>query len=511
MPRQRHCLATGVASEIASALANLRGVLVLAVIAITPAGAQERRCITDVSPLDFTLPLHHTRRDSVCVREGFTPLGPVGITGRRSGVADGRGNGAAPAGVGRALQMRAGFEWRRQWLTLRFAPELSSAQNGSFLTFPAGDSTRSGQSSPWYFGDYSADLPSRHGTSPITQFDLGESGVWATGRQWTLGATTALPDWGPGIGEGLVLGRSSAGLPRLEASWRQPLLAGALELRWFGGAAIESRFFDTDPDNNRRGVAGARLSYARPLWRVGLSRTVMDGRTSRAPLAAAALPFGRAGTDSVIEMLSADLRFAHAEAGTMLWMEVARQAPLREFRDLTLMPGEGLAIRLGMSQVLFERNGAKWILGFEAARLEMPPQRVGRVDQDLYTSPTVIHGWTHRGEPLGSGLGPGGQRQLISMDWERGTNALGLFVERVRWNDDALYRQFLPYPVRHDVTLQAGLRGGFEGIGMRFHGTLSGGTRLNYLFQNADFIPGYRTDDARSVEFTLAVSPAGRR
>lgn len=505
MPRLRHWLDTPRRAQFAVAAL---GALMLCP---APSRAQAPRCVLDVAPIDYTLPLHHTRRDSVCVREGLTLLGPVGITGSRSGVADGRGNGAAPAGVGRSLQVRAGVEYRREWLTVRFAPELISAQNGSFLTFPAGDSTRSGQSSPWYFGDYSADLPSRHGTTSISQLDLGESGIWASGAQWMVGATTSLPDWGPGIGEGLVLGRSASGLPRLEASWRQPLWAGALELRWFGGAAIESRFFDDNPENNRRGVAGARLSYARPLWQVGFSRTVMDGRTSRAPLAASALPFGRAGTDSVIEMLAADMRFTHATAGTMLWMEVARQAPVRDFRDIALMPGEGLAIRIGASQVLLQRNDAKWILGFEAARLEMPPQRADRIDQDLYTSPTVIHGWTHRGEPLGSGLGPGGQRQLISIDWERRTNALGFFVERVRWNDDAMYRQFLPYPVRHDVTLQAGLRGGFEGIGMRFRGTLSGGTRLNYLFQNADFIPGYRTEDARSVEFTLAVSPAGRR
>ena len=189
-------------------------------------------------------------------------------------------------------------------------------------------------------------------------------------------------------------------------------------------------------------------------------------------------------------------------------MEVARQQPLRSFRDLTLMPAEGLAIRAGVSQRIARTDRADWIIGFETLRLDQPGQRSDRDPQDLYTSPTVAQGWTHRGEPLGSGLGPGGQRQYLSLDREGRTWRLGGFLERARWNGDALYREFLPYPVRHDVTVQAGLRADRTWKDWRWDGQLSVGTRLNYLFQNADFLPGYRTDDVRVMQFSLSVSPA---
>lgn len=437
-------------------------------------------------------------------------VGPAATLTQRGGVPDGRGNGAAVAAVGQSVSLSGGWRFQWRWLDLQFAPELHATQNEAFTTFAAGDSARSGFSSPWYFGRYSADLPSRHGSENLAMLWLGESGIWASGARWRVGATTQLPAWSAGPGESIVLGRSAAGIPRLEATWRQPTSLGELQLRWFGGAAVESRFFDQDPKNDLRGIAGARVSFARSLWQLGVSRTVMDGRRDRAPLAAALLPVARAKTDSVIEMLAADLRFTQPASGTDLWLELARQAPLRSFREFALLPSEGLAIRVGVSQALVVSDRRRWVLGFETLRMEMPPQRRDRVDQDLYTSPTVVHGWTHRGEPLGSGIGPGGQRQILSVDRERVGSSFGFFAERVRWNDDALFRQILPYPQRHDVTVQAGARAAWQSAGVQWRLSSSVGTRLSYLFQNDEWIPGYRSEDVRVFELTLALSPIGR-
>jgi hypothetical protein len=481
------------------------------------------QCAPDVMPLSVDEALHRTLvprlqadaapRDSVgCVDGARTwRVRAVALQARvswRSGVPDGRGNGSAPAVLGRTLQVRPGVEasWGR--IVARLAPEILQGDNDDFLTFPGADSTRSGHASPFYAGAYSADLPSRPGTRPYTRLDAGESGIWYVGSTWLAGAATGLPDWSPGVGEGLVLGRSAGGLPRLEAEVRRALARGTLRAQWFGGAAVESRFFDTDRKNDQRGIAGLRLSYARPTWTVGVSRTVMDGRRDRAPLGAALLPLVRVGTDSVVEFLAADLLLHHRASGTLAWLELARQAPLASVRDFLLLPAEGLMLRVGLSQTIARSATARWVLALEAVRLDQPAQRADHTPQDAYTSPTVAHGWTHRGEVLGAGAGPGGQHQLVSLDREGAVWTLGGFVERIRWNDDAMYRQFLAYPVRHDVTVQLGLRAAREYYGMRLAAALSGGQRLNYLFQNADYIPGYRTDDVGFVQFSLAIAPA---
>ena len=71
-----------------------------------------------------------------------------------------------------------------------------------------------------------------------------------------------------------------------------------------------------------------------------------------------------------------------------------------------------------------------------------------------------------------------------------------------------MYREFLPYPNRHDVTLQVGARVARLWRGWEWSTTASVGKRLNYLFQNADFIPGYITTDLTVGHVALSLSPA---
>jgi hypothetical protein len=452
-----------------------------------------------LAPLgELPLQRSYTRPDSAaplsCTRDTTRWIAPELRITARGGAPDIRGAGNAPTVVGTALQLRAGFEVRLGDLQLRIAPEIVSAANQDFLIFPGRDSTRSSFASPFYHGDYSADLPLRAGDAAHFRLDGGESGVWWMLPNIVFSATTARPDWGPGVGEGLVLGHSAPGLPRVELNTWRTLGAATIRARWFGGTAVESRFFDANAANDLRSLAGLRLSYERSAWTLGLSRTVMDGRGG-GPMSAALLPMLATRTDSLIELLALDLMIANKESGTLAWLEGVRQQPLRSFRDLTLMPTEGLAFRVGVSQRLVARENASWILAIEAVRLDQSAQRAGRDPQDLYTSPTVIQGWTHRGQPLGSGLGPGGQRQMISLDREGSVWELGGFLERARWNDDALYREFLAYQNRHDVTVQLGLRAGRMLRARRVDVAFSIGKRLNYLFQNADFIPGYRSED----------------
>lgn len=484
--------------------------------------AQEAlRCLPPLpalAPLAGTDALHrrYTRPDSSppiggdCTRDVARLIPAAAHLSWRSGVPDVRGNGNAPATIGSTLQLRVGTDMRLGRLQLRLAPELVLASNGAFLTFPGRDSTRSSYASPFYHAQYSADLPLRPGDRPLVYLAPGESGLWFQTDGVALALTSALPDWGPGVGEGLVLGQSTGGLPRAELSAWRPLGAALLRARWFGGVAVESRFFDESLKNDLRSVAGLRVSYERGDWSLGLSRTVMDGRGG-GPMRAALQPLLRTRTDSLVELLALDLLVARPRDGFLVWLEAVRQQPLRKLRDLLLMPSEGLAIRVGASQRIAQSARATWILGAEAVRLDQPPQRAGRSPQDLYTSPTVVQGWTHRGQPLGSGLGPGGQHQLLSLDREGRMWDLGAFIERVRWNDDALYREFLAYPNRHDVSVLVGLRAGRATRGGgRVDVSLTAGRRLNYLFQNGTFIPGYRTDDVGFMSAGLSLRQGAR-
>ena len=112
---------------------------------------------------------------------------------------------------------------------------------------------------------------------------------------------------------------------------------------------------------------------------------------------------------------------------------------------------------------------------------------------------------------LGDGIGPGGNSQWVSLDWVTPTRSVGFFVERVRWNEDAFIRQYLPYLNRHDVTMRVGIRGGTVYRGQEVNVELSGGKRINYLFQNGSYIPGFNTVDVTLSELRVSITPLVNR
>ena len=425
-----------------------------------------------------------------------------------NGSPDARGDGAAMSGVGLDLVIRAGVRGAIGPLRYRLVPQLIANENRDFQTFAAGDPARDGFSSPFYFGDFSADLPSRPGDGRYLRLALGESGLWWSDRRTFVGVLATTPRWGPREGEGLVLGRSAPGLPRLElaAAWRPP--AGLVRVRWLAGVANEGDWFDADEGNDSRIVSGARVEYERGEWlALGFARTVMSV-AGRGTVAAAFQPFARGSTDSAMEIVSADLLLYDTRAGIRAWLELARQEPIRGMREVLESPTEGIAFRSGLTQRLRRSTSAEWSASVEFVRLDQSGTRSGTVPNDLYTSAVVVQGWTHLGQPLGSGLGPGGQRQFARLDRAGRTWRLGAFAERARWNEDALFRQAAPASDRHDVTLQLGLVASRMIHGHEVTATISGGRRLDYLFQGASSTPGGEPVDLDLLRFGLSFSPS---
>ena len=426
------------------------------------------------------------------------------------GAPDPRGIGTAAPGIGQFVHLRAGVEGAVGPLQFRLAPELSYQQNAAYQLLGQADAARDAFSSSFYAGGFSADLPSRFGQGSVARLRPGESSLQWLGRAGALGVTTARPRWGPTVGEGLVLGASAPGVPRLEALVARRTRSGVYRLRWFAGAVRESRYFDGDAGNDRRGLSGARAEFSRRgelVLDAGLSRTVMDGRRRATLPSAAVLPFVSTRSDSIIEIVGADLVARHAKAGSTAWLEVVRQTPFEGVGAFLRMPTEGIAFRTGLSQRLAVQRSATWFATVEFLRLDQSAQRSDRVPNDLYTSAAVAHGWTHEGQPLGSGLGPGGQRQLARLERIGSVWRTAAFLERARWNDDALYREAQPYLDRHDVTLQLGFAAARAVRGMLVTASLQTGGRYNYLFQGASSSPNNRPTDLSLWSVGLSFAP----
>lgn len=435
-------------------------------------------------------------------RAAVRVLQPVGRVDFVGGIPHESGTGSAWHGRGANLFLRVGAAADLGRFHLVLAPELWIAQNRPFETFPSRDTSRSGFASPWYTFPYSADLPSRFGIDRLTQLDLGQSAVWATVGPVDVGLGTSGQHWGPGRRGGLVFGPDAPGVPRLFVRTPTPIASpvGSWSGAAFLGTLSESRYFDRSDANDHRTLTGVTVAWRRRAtspFLVGIAHARMQAGAILAPG-----PAPNGGADHLVSVFS---ELGSAGTGSRVYGEVARTA-LPSFRDFLTVPYAGVTYLVGAEHSV-RRAAGTLLIAVEAANLEQPTDVRGEPRYDFYTSRTIAQGWTHRGQLLGYPTGPGSNHAAVSLDWIAPRWSVGAFADRTRWNDDALYREYLPTPQRHDVSARIGMRGAYRVGTHELMVEASTGQRLNYLFQNDRFVPDQRTVDVLIPQLRISVVP----
>lgn len=424
------------------------------------------------------------------------------------GVDDPRDDGPAWNGRGANYFVRTGISADVAWFHAVVAPQLWYAQNKPYEVFPAADTSRNSFASPWYRAPNSIDLPSRFGAQSFSELDIGESALWVSVGPVDAGVSASTQRWGPGQRGTLIIGADAPGIPRVFVRTSRPIAtrAGAFSGAWFLGTLTESRFFDDSASNNQRGISAFNVA-----WSPNDSSTFVLGIAHAAQRAGT---YFTSSSDSLeqIHGRAQQINEIYAQfrdplSGIRAWAEVGHAGRLPNDKQFFGVPYQGLVYVVGADRALVTRAGTV-LFSLESANLEQPTDIRGAAKQDFYTSADIPQGWTQRGQPLGYSTGPGSNNQWLSVDWITRNWSFGTFVERVRWNEDALIRQYLSNPRRHDVTIRGGLRGGlvWRGTELSLEGGI--GHRLNYLFQNGDFVPGYRTVDVAVPSLRFAIAPA---
>ncbi|HXH99799.1 MAG TPA: hypothetical protein VNI52_06000 [Sphingobacteriaceae bacterium] len=75
-------------------------------------------------------------------------------------------------------------------------------------------------------------------------------------------------------------------------------------------------------------------------------------------------------------------------------------------------------------------------INMETTRLSQGINYLLRNGQSFYAHGQIVHGYTHNGQVLGAGIGPGTNLQSMQMKWFRGLNSWGVDIERYTFNND---------------------------------------------------------------------------
>jgi hypothetical protein len=441
------------------------------------------------------------------------PLAPEVEWVRNSSLAFSLNQGALWAGRGNNARLRAGFqaEWGR--VSLIVAPELTHSENRDFdlpdpqLT-PLADQRGNPFGDPFHVRPTSIDRPIRYGDASFSTIHPGQSTLAVQTGAATLGISTENEWWGPGVRNAIVLSDNAPGFAHLFARTRRPVSTaiGTFDGRLLLGALQESSYFDDLPANDTRAFSGIALTWQPPRLdelALGFARAVyrpVEGTSDVFPhLLDAFLSFpGRPndrpwndstqtpGPDQIYSLFG---RWVFPNSGFEVYGEYSRTEFPASFRDFLEAPGHTQGYTLGLQWARALRGGQDaFRLQAEHTFLEKSTTSRDRPVGTYYTSRAVPQGYTHQGRVLGAAIGPGASSHWLALDYFGPSWEVGLFGERIRWNNDALFDVPLVPPsdywCQHDVTVRAGIRGGVSTPIGRFGASLSTGKRMNVFFQH---------------------------
>lgn len=450
-------------------------------------------------------------------------LSPVFASTWNSAIPVSLNDGAMWAGRGLNTSITAGLRVEDGPLTIVFAPEVTHSANLGFPILPSANPARSTFASPWHNPPESADLPLRFGATAFSQWTFGQSAIELHHDGIALGATTENQWWGPGIRDAIVMSDNAAGIPQAYVSTAHPLHTriGDVEGRWLVGTLTESPYFDHDSTNDRRAISAAIVTLrvaADTGLTFGLARAVYAPASSAGAIGghfADVLTRWNQSGDTLAtpahpteQIGSLFFRWVVPSAGIETYGEWARLLPPRSLRELIVDPQRTQGFTVGLQWVAQLRASRMFRMQAEATTLEQTPPAVGAATPTFYTSHAVPQGYTQRGQVLGAAIGPGGSTQWLASDLVARRWQAGVLAGRIRWEDEAYYREPNGFLYRsHDVSLFTGLRGGLRMWRTELGAELFWTQRNNYLFQTANPFDYSRAFDIHNTTLRLFVQP----
>jgi hypothetical protein len=383
----------------------------------------------------------------------------------------GLNDGALWSGRGLGARVRAGAAIRYGVLSAAIAPEFTYAQNSDYKLPNPEVPGLSPFAYPWHGG--TIDWPQRPGDGSQSSVEPGQSFVRVDAYGLAAGVSTENLWWGPALYNPILMSNSAPGFPHAFVGTGRPLNIGigALDFELVWGRLSESEWFDGDPENDRRLFAGLVVDFE-PVFAPGLylgaARTYLTtippdglgiGDWVLAPYRGVKGNAGGAfaGENQLISIFG---RFVAPGAGLEAWAEWGRDDHWVDLEDLAKEPDHSQVYTIGVQKV-FERRAA-WLRFYgEWTHLQAAlPFRAFRGAVTFYTNTSVRQGYTHRGQLLGAGIGPGSDMQILGGEWLTDWGRSGLFVQRTRFDDDAYYANYsIIYGLNgHDVELTGGAR-----------------------------------------------------
>lgn len=382
-------------------------------------------------------------------------------------------------------------------LSVQLRPEYVYAGNSAFQTIDI------------YGGR--PDLPARFGEGAYSEATWGQSSIRLNWKAISLGISNENLWWGPGMRNSLLMSNNAPGFKHITLNSIRPIhtFAGSLEFQVIAGKLEGSGLSSIEDDSKYsdwRYLSAAVISY-QPKWVpglfLGLTRGFQAYRKDIKKLGdyiPFLIPYQKANRDVLEEPFGRDqltsvfARWLFVKAHGEIYFEFGKNDNAYNFRDFIGSPEHSRAYTFGFSKLnsLRGRNADEFIkINAEVTQMSQTVDRLVREAGYWYQHGEVLHGYTHKGEVLGSGIGPGGNLASLNISWLRGIKSVGLQFERFIHNDDYYNAVIGDFDGRSRrwVDLSVAAQGAWNYKNFIFNSQLQLTRSVNYQWQQVNLIP----------------------
>ncbi|HZK95054.1 MAG TPA: capsule assembly Wzi family protein [Prolixibacteraceae bacterium] len=350
-------------------------------------------------------------------------------------------------------------------LSIQLRPEYVYAENKQFDGFPEELSDRI-----WagYHNFHNRiDLPERFGDKPYNRLSWGQSSIRLTAGPVSVGLSNENLWWGPGMRNSLLMTNTSGGFEHYTLNTVKPIRTpiGSFEAQIIAGRLDGSGFFPADTNrtwnggkfyqpkrNDWRYLNGMIISYS-PKWVpglfLGITRSFMiyhEDMGTFPVISPSNKKNNNGGTEipqGGDQLLSSFIRWVLPKEHAEIYFEYGREDHSYNLRDFILEPDYARAYIFGFRKLFPLTAHPDQLIQFnlEVTQLEQNRTNTQRSAIYFYADPDITngHGYTNRGQLLGSGIGPGSDMQSVSISWIKSLKMIGLQFERYVHNNDFHY------------------------------------------------------------------------
>ncbi|MEP2951134.1 MAG: hypothetical protein ABJO91_14035 [Ekhidna sp.] len=359
-------------------------------------------------------------------------------------------DGAVWQGRGLTTQAQAGFTGRYGRIKYTFAPVVYWSQNRAFEL--AENTNPDINQYNYQFNERGfIDYVQRFGLDNFFNFHLGQSEIRTVFNWFTVGLSTQNIVFGPAQRNSILLGNSGGMMPHLDLGTDRPVntLLGQLEGKIYWGRMTESGYNNELSTNPNQYFTALSLGYS-PKWIKGLHFGVNRVFYKRwqdfvfsdyiTAIARFDPPEDRVfGNDDLDQTGSFTMRWTYPEVGFEAYLEFAKS----DFGGniFRFEPEHGRAFTVGFIKLLeFDQIDVK--LNYEHTTIGQPKNSIFRRYNRYYSHSVVRNGFTHQGQLLGAGIGPGSNNSWFDAKIYFNRSMIGGTMQRIRFDDDYFFANF---------------------------------------------------------------------